>query len=171
MSFKVVAVLAAFLLVGCSESNTTSDVEKPPTIPEFDLDKAIFLHADVSGWPVSNTLSVELGGGVICMNVPGRENWPTVEIPHHSGTKMVDVNANSWIFAYHYGAWYGSTWEWWGPTSTCKPSHEMYPRKQSPLNTWYPESGEVFYVMMSGLARGQERNINQRTNIVKIVWP
>jgi len=171
MMFKVVAVLAAFLLIGCSESNTTSDIEKPPEIPEFDLDKAIFLHADVSGWPVSNTLSVELGGGVICMDVAGRENWPTVEIQHHSGTKMVEVNANSWVFVYHYGAWYGSTWEWWEPTSTCKPSHEMYPRKQSPLNTWYPESGEVFYVMMSGLARGSERNINQRTNIVKIVWP
>ena len=105
------------------------------------------------------------------MNVAGRASWPTVEIPHHSGTKMVGVSANGWIFAYHNDAWYGATWEWWAPKTTCKPMHEMAPRKAPPLNSWEPESGEVFYVMMSGLARGSESNVQKRTNIVKVVWP
>ncbi|MBT6530872.1 MAG: hypothetical protein HOK99_08155 [Betaproteobacteria bacterium] len=135
------------------------------------MSKVNWLHKNVSSWPVTNTLTVETGGGVICMNVAGRGSWPTVEIPHHSGTKTVGVSANGWIFAYHNDAWYGATWEWWAPKTTCKPMHEMAPRKAPPLNSWEPESGEVFYVMMSGLARGSESNVQKRTNIVKVVWP
>jgi hypothetical protein len=154
-----------------SDESDSDDTTTDPNPTEFNLDKVTWLHTNVSSWPVTNTLKVSTGGGVICMNVDGRQSWPTVGIPHHSGTKNVEVNANGWIFAYHNGKWYGATWEWWAPNTTCKPMHEMAPRKAPPLNTWEPESGEVFYVMMSGLARGSERNVAKRTNIVKIVWP
>ncbi len=154
-----------------SDDSDSDDTTTDPNPTEFNLDKVTWLHTNVSSWPVTNTLKVSTGGGVICMNVDGRQSWPTVGIPHHSGTKNVEVNANGWIFAYHNGKWYGATWEWWAPNTTCKPMHEMAPRKAPPLNTWEPASGEVFYVMMSGLARGSERNVSKRTNIVKIVWP
>ena len=81
----------------CSSSKSSSGVvddnsDTETELTEFNLDKVTWLHTNVSSWPVTNTLKVSTGGGVICMNVDGRQSWPTVGIPHHSGTKNVEVN-------------------------------------------------------------------------------
>jgi hypothetical protein len=43
--------------------------------------------------------------------------------------------------------------------------------KKPPLDTWHPESGETYYFMVSGLARMSERNVLERSNLLKVVWP
>lgn len=36
---------------------------------------------------------------------------------------------------------------------------------------WVPESGQVFYFMVSGLARSSFRNVEERTQLVRAVFP
>ena len=36
---------------------------------------------------------------------------------------------------------------------------------------WRPESGQVLYFMVSGLARDGMRNAEERSNVVRVVWP
>jgi hypothetical protein len=36
---------------------------------------------------------------------------------------------------------------------------------------WEPKSGETYGFMVSTLARGQERTVNERSNVVLVKWP
>jgi hypothetical protein len=144
------------------------------TPTEFDLSKVTWLHTNVSSWPVTHKLTVELGGGVICLNHGGSTAWPSVQIDHTSGAYKIDVNANPWVFAYRNGQWYGGTWEWMAPGNTCKPSRSVAGDhvKQPGLVDWNPRSGETIYLMVSSLARFSNITNNQaRTDAVKVIWP
>ena len=194
------ALLSMLLLSGCSEvwcwpfdctsSKSSSGVvddsgqsaatmgEIAPATPgssaEFDLGKVTWLHTNVSSWPVTHKLTVELGGGVICLNHGGSTAWPSVQIDHTSGAYKIDVNANPWVFAYRNGQWYGGTWEWMAPNGNCKniTSVEGGHIKQPPLVGWDPTPGETLYFMVSSIARGANLNNYQaRTDVVKVIWP
>ena len=43
--------------------------------------------------------------------------------------------------------------------------------KVSPLNRWAPRSGETYGFMVSGLARTEARNVQERTNVLMVRWP
>jgi hypothetical protein len=194
------ALLSMLLLSGCSEvwcwpfdctsSKSSSGVVDdsgqsaatmggtapvtPGSSAEFDLGKVTWLHTNVSSWPVTHKLTVELGGGVICLNHGGSTAWPSVQIDHTSGAYKIDVNANPWVFAYRNGQWYGGTWEWMAPGNTCKPSRSVAGDhvKQPGLVDWNPTSGETVYLMVSSLARFPNiTNIQARTDAVKVIWP
>ena len=127
----------------------------------------MWLHHDVSGWPEASTLhTVTLSSDQICLDYDAADVWPVVDIG-------VDVVANPWILLEHEGTWYAATWEWLRPGQTCKSlaavdgSHI----KQPPLQDWSPKSGEHYWFMVSGLARSSERNAEERTNLVEVVWP
>jgi len=157
--------------VSCDE-----DVEDPPedeTTP-FDLGEVIWLHTNVSGWAVTADLSsvtVDLGGDQICLNHDKAGTWDSTDI----GGDGTYVNANPWVFIEHEGAWYGATWEWMRPDQTCKSASSVAGDhiKQSPFveMDWQPTSGETYYFMVSGLARFSERNHEERSNVVEVVWP
>jgi len=141
---------------------------------EFELSKVNWLHTNVASWPVTDSLKVNIGAGLICLEFAGSATWPTAEIPHRSGAYNIQVNANPWVFVYRNGAWYGGTWEWMVPNGTCKnkSSVEGGHIKQPPLNSWDPVSGETYYFMVSSIARGANlNNFQARTNIVPVVWP
>lgn len=140
------------------------------SIPEFSFDKVNWLHPRVDHWPETKQLSVSMGKGKICFNVD-RSSWPEVSRKNKAG-KVITPNANAWIFAFHQGQWHGRTWEWWRNEKKCNPMRNMTPGKKAPLTSWKPQKGEVFYVMMSGLIRSKNmRNVEERTNAVKIIWP
>ena len=144
------------------------------TPTEFDLSKVTWLHTNVSSWPETHKLTVEIGGGVICLNHGGSTAWPSVQIDHTSGAYKIDVNANPWVFAYRNGQWYGGTWEWMAPGNTCKPMRSVAGDhvKQPGLVDWNPRSGETIYLMVSSLARFPNITNNQaRTDAVKVIWP
>lgn len=152
--------------------------DKPLTISaatdSFDLSKVTWLHTKVANWPKTSTLKVTIRGGNICLNHKDKNSWPSISIPHTSGSKMVKVNANPWVFVKKGGKWYGGTWEWMATGSVCKPKKSVAGDhiKQSPLRSWRPKSGETLYFMVSALARsGKKNNFAARTNVVKVVWP
>jgi hypothetical protein len=141
---------------------------------DFDLSKANWLHTNVSSWPVTHNLTVDIGSGVICMNFGGTTAWPSAQIDHTSGAYKINVNANPWVFVFKNGQWYGGTWEWMTPNGNCKPMASVAGDhiKQPPLADWSPRSGETLYFMVSSIARGANLNNYQaRTDAVKVIWP
>jgi hypothetical protein len=159
-------------------SGSTQVTSNAPITPgaqqEFELSKVNWLHTNVSGWLVTHNLTVNLGGGIICMEWGGTSTWPSATIRHRDGTRDIQVNANPWVFVWRNGRWYGGTWEWMQPNTNCKPmsSVEGGHIKQPGLSDWNPVSGETYYFMVSTIARGANLNNYQaRTNIVPVVWP
>ncbi len=146
--------------------------------PELDLGSVEWLHTNVQSWPVTATLSsVSIDSSQICLNHDKASSWSVVTIGDD-----VDVNANPWVFVWRPdlegddGRWYGATWEWMRPGTTCKNSFSVAGDhiKQSPFHPtsgWAPSSGETLHFMVSGLARSVERNEEERSNTFEVVWP
>ena len=158
---------------GATQVSNTAPIT-PGGQQEFALSKVNWLHTNVASWPVTHNLTVNLGGGTICMEWGGTATWPTATIRHTDGTRNIKVNANPWVFVYRNGAWYGGTWEWMTPNGNCKPMRvvEGGHIKRPPLTNWTPTSGETLYFMVSSLARaGNLNNYQARTNVVRVVWP
>ena len=168
----------------CSSSNSSSGVvddDTTTTIPpddsndSFDLSKVTWLHTDVSKWPVTHNLKVNISAGTICMEWGGTSTWPTATIRHTDGTRDIKVNANPWVFVWRNGRWYGGTWEWMTPNGNCKPMRvvEGGHIKRPGLADWEgPVSGQTYYFMVSSIARGANlSNYKARTNVVSVVWP
>ena len=157
-----------------STTTTTATPLPSNSNQQFDLSKVTWLHTNVSNWPVTHDLKVNIGAGLICMEFGGSATWPTASIPHRSGAYNIEVNANPWVFVWRNGRWYGGTWEWMVPNGTCKnlSSVEGGHIKQPGLIDWNPVSGETYYIMVSSIARGANLNNYQaRTNVVAVVWP
>ena len=161
-------------------TDTTQDETAPApatagATTDFDLNKVVWLHTDVSGWPETKSMTVELGGGVICLNGSFSTEWPGAEISHTSGAYNISVNANPWVFAFRNGQWYGGTWEWFTVGNTCKPARTVsgdHVKRPPMAIDWDPVKGETLYFMVSTIARGANlNNIQERTNVVKVVWP
>jgi len=160
---------------GVVDDSTDSGGDTTPGDQQaFELSKVTWLHTDVSKWPVTHKLTVNVGAGLICLEFGGSATWPTATIPHRSGAYNIKVNANPWVFVYRNGRWYGGTWEWMVPNGTCKnkSSVEGGHIKQPGLIDWDPVSGETYYFMVSSIARGANLNNYQaRTNVVAVKWP
>ena len=157
-----------------STPSATTATLAPNTNEQFDLSKVTWLHTNVSNWPVTHNLKVNIGAGLICMEFGGTKTWPSAEIDHRSGAYKIKVNANPWVFVWRNGRWYGGTWEWMVPNGTCKnlSSVEGGHIKQPGLVDWDPVSGETYYFMVSSIARGANLNNYQaRTDVVSVVWP
>jgi hypothetical protein len=150
--------------VACEEST----VEEPDAI---DLEAVTWLHSDVSGWSQTATLSsVTVSGDEICLNYDKADSWTVTD---YGG---VEVVANPWVFIWQNDQWYGATWEWLRPSQTCKAASSVAGShiKQDPFGEhdgWVPTSGETFYFMISGLSRTSVRNVEERSNLVQVVWP
>ena len=126
------------------------------------------MHTNVSDWPVTSTLGpISVSNTHIDIPYDKAGQWPL----YGSGDDAVD--GNLWVFVNWEGKWYAATWEWLRPGQTRKFRYAVNGDhiKKSPLDRWSPRSGEILYFMVSGLARFSERNIHERTNIVKFVWP
>ncbi|MBR57033.1 MAG: hypothetical protein CMH54_03135 [Myxococcales bacterium] len=143
----------------------------PPGAP--DLNSVIWLHTNVSGWPVtSNLSSVSINGGHICLEYDKKNVWPIATI----GAENTEIVANPWIFIPHNGQWYGATWEWMRPGQTCKAKTSVAGDhiKQPPFDAasgWTPTSGQTYYFMVSAPARMGQMTVAERTNLVPLVWP
>ena len=144
-------------------------------LPEV-LSGVTWLHTDVSGWPVTTTLSVSFQGGTICLDYDKKDVWPSVAIPRSSGDGDVDVVANPWVFLEYGGQWYGATWEWLAVGSTCKNLSSVAGDHIKQFHVipedWRPASGERLFFMVSALARFSDiSNVQERSQFVEIVWP
>lgn len=128
-----------------------------------------WLGANVAAWPATATLRASVSSTTITLDYDKANVWRAV-----SG-----VNANPWVFVkWSDGNWYAATWEYLRRGQTSKPmcvlgkcgGHGDH-IKQPPLSSWRPRSGERIGLMVSGLARGQLRNHQERSNVVMVTWP
>lgn len=141
--------------------------------PALNLSKVKWLHTDVSKWSQGAKLSsVKIEGSKICLNYNKADEWRAINA---GGTKVV---GNPWVFIWNKSdkKWYGATWEWLRPGQTCKALKAVNGDhiKKTPYTAssgWKPKSGETLYFMVSGTARNGARNVQQRTQPVKFVWP
>jgi hypothetical protein len=146
--------------------------------PPLDLNQVQWLHTNVSAWPQTATLSaVTVNPSTVCLDHDQSSSWSPVAI-----APDVEVNANPWVFIWrpdlngNGGTWYGATWEWMRPSQGCKQRYAVAGDhiKRSPFHIssgWAPSPGETLHFMVSGLARSVERNQEERSNIVEVVWP
>ena len=164
--------LASTNAVAAANTNAASTGETPATgtttnglWPAEITGPVKFLHADVSGWPVTASLNASVGGTI---NLPYSKAkvWPAVD----------GVNANPWVIVNMDGQWYAVTFEWLRHGQTSKPKGVLDGSmgdhiKVPPLNRWRPRSGERIGLMVSGLARTKMRNVQERSNVVMVTWP
>ena len=114
------------------------------------------------------SLNASVGGGMISLPYDKARVWP-----QRSG-----VNANPWAIVKINGQWYAATWEYLKFGQIAKPACVLGKCggqgdhfKVAPLSSWRPVSGERFGLMVSGLARGNLRNVKERSNVSMVTWP
>lgn len=152
----------------------TNAPNQPPVTSETpaDMETAIpagtkFLHADVSGWPVTTTLKVRIVGRKIYLDYDKAKVWKGTD-------EAKSINGNPWVIVKYNGQWYAATWEWLGFGQTMKDmSGKTFGShiKKAPLSDWEPKSGETVGFMVSGLARDTRRNSKERSQVVWVKWP
>ncbi len=153
---------------GWSSTETSSSTTGTTSSPEASgVPSSIkWLGTDVSGWAVTASLSADVGGGSISMPYSKSKVWPARD----------GLNANPWAIVSINGQWYGGTFEYFRYGQMSKPVGVLNGSlgdhfKVSPLSSWTPRSGERFGLMVSGLARGNKRNVQERSNITMVTWP
>jgi hypothetical protein len=151
---------------------TPEPPQPPPPDPDddpIDLNKVVWLHTNVSKWAVTAKLNaIKIKTETVVVDYDKACVWPG-----ESTDGGEPVNANPWVFVDLDGTWYAATWEW---LKVCQTEKFLYTIdgshiKVPPLNTWHPVSGETYYFMVSGLARDSTRNVLERSNLLKVVWP
>lgn len=137
----------------------------PPDELPVPLSSVKWLSPNVSGWSKTSTLSpVTFGSGLIYLRYDKTAVWPN---------NQHGLNANAWIFILKDGTWYAATFEYMRAGYTTRGMNTINTAhlKQSKLSGWVVQSGVSYGWMVSGLARGGNRNVQERTNIKMATWP
>ena len=78
------------------------------------------------------------------------------------------------LFIEKGGQWYAGTWEWLAVGKKCRNKKAVAGDhiKKDPLKNWKPKSGDTLYFMVGALSRFPHiKNVSERSNIVKAIWP
>lgn len=150
--------------------------ERPGREPETPGDPSlpsplVWLDGDISGWPVTATLNAHISGRVLKLENDKATVWPRGFDARGGG----DVNGTAWIFIQDGGTWYAMTWEHlrtgqhekltaWVKGADGHIQHRKF-------DTWLPVSGETYGFMVSTIARGPIRTVNERSNVSMVRWP
>jgi hypothetical protein len=151
-------------LASSEEINQVAATGSADALP-VPLSSVVWLSGDVSAWPKTATLSpVTFGGGLINLRYDKTNVWPN---------NGAGLNANSWIFIERNGTWYAATHEYMrrGYTTRGMNTINTAHLKHSALDGWVVQSGVRYGWMVSGLSRGGNRNVQERSNIVMATWP
>ena len=144
----------------------TSDPGSP-----INLANVRWLDTNISSWAQTATLNASLSGGTLVLNYDKANAWPTARTRASDGGPLV---GNVWIFVNRNGTWYGATWDWMRRGQTSKAKNSVRGTgghiPQAPLNTFTPSPGQTYGFMVSTVARGGERTINERSNVSMVVW-
>lgn len=153
----------------CMPGGMGNDAGAPSTINESQI---VWGDADISGWPVTASLSVSVSGNSINLNYDRANTWPNVYYQMFAPDPVV---GNAWVVAWRNGAWHASTFEWLRPGQTSKGLDNLIGADGtlvSPLGNFSPRVGELYGFVVSTPARGGNRGpINERSNVALLVWP
>lgn len=140
---------------------------------EIDPNSVVWLHDNAANWAVTSTVTgTSISDAEICIAHTKAGQWPVIS----------SIEGNPWIIANIGGTWYAGTYEWLRPGQICKSLSSSPPStttaslmgqhiKVPPMSSWTPQSGQTVYLFVSTPARGGLSTIDQRSNIVKTIWP
>lgn len=140
-------------------------IRPPDSRDEIDLSTVTWDHTDVSGWPITHTVT-------ITKFTKDRITWKYDSVPKWDAKD--GLHANPWIIANIGGKWRAATWEWLRPGQSDKnmggdKTFGNHIKKSAWPSDWDPAKGETVYFFVSGLARDSKRNSKERTNVIKVV--
>lgn len=158
----IAGVLAGTLLfTGCEWQLDDEEGSSP-----IDLSKVVWLHANVSEWEETGVLSsVTFDGTLIHLVYDKTDVWPN---------NSLGINANTWIFVKKSdGLWYAATFEFMRAGYTTRGMNTINAAhiKSAYMDDWRVESGVEYGWMVSGLMRGGNSNVKERTNVFMAQWP
>lgn len=142
-----------------------------------DFEGVVWLDTNVSNWPETAQLTVDVTPQFVILNSSKKDVWPARGNPI-LGLNNPCCNANAWVFAEFGGTWYAVTWEWLKKGQSAKnlSAFEGGHTRRFPFvgggnPTWRPVNGVVYGLMVSGFARYNiPANIAERSNIVFYRW-
>jgi hypothetical protein len=141
-----------------------------------DLASVIFnsLESEVRFWPETATLvvtEIDRAAATISFSYDKGTVWPNY-------SQDIDVNANMHIIACVDGQWFGGSWEWLRAGQNDWTRHLEVPAdrigcqtQNGGLNGHVMHPGDPVGFMVTGLSRGPERNVLERSNLVMTTWP
>ena len=144
----------------------------PEPDPSDDLPAGItWLNVDASGWPVTARLNVSVNGNSLTMDSDKKTVWPDMRMKASDGSPM---NATAVALIQHGGKWYATAFEFMKHGQSVKSVSGSFrggnDHMKAPLNTFVPRSGERYGFIITTPSRS-ETTINERSNVVWIVWP
>ena len=153
---------------GGGGSGTGNDVANPPNLK---INQVVWIDEDVSNWAQTASLDAGVSGRTIKLNYKHKDKagtWPAVD----------GSVGNAWLCAHRKSQWYCGTWEWLKPGQTEKSTDNLEEPgvigkldSEKELIDFVAQSGDHYYLMVSGLARNNQSNVEERSNLVRIVWP
>jgi hypothetical protein len=157
-------------LPGSDEPEQPDAPEQPPTSDEFPAGTR-WLHTDISGWPITTTLTASIEGGSIHLRYDKAGTWPVLNLRAGNGGPLV---GNVWALIRHEGRYYAVAWDWMRQGQQSK-GRSLFRGSDghmpAPLHNFTPRSGETYHFFVSTAARGTERSTNERSNLSRVVWP
>jgi hypothetical protein len=157
-------------------TDTPDDPDTPPDLPDassdaIPLNTVRWLGPNISAWPITTELTLSISGGVFRLHNDKSRLWPGGLEARGGG----QINGNAWVFVNVGGTWHAATWEYLRVGQHEKKKEWVKGTdghiNSAPLSTWVPRSGETYGFMVSTLARGGVRTINERSNVSLITWP
>jgi hypothetical protein len=142
----------------------------PPATSDFPPGTR-FLHADVSAWPVTATLTASVDARTIHLRYDKANTWPVLRQRAQNGGPLV---GNVWALIRYEGQYYAVAWDWMrqGQESKARSAFRgTGGHMPAPLHTFTPRSGETYHFFVTTAARGTERSGNQRSNLSPVTWP
>jgi hypothetical protein len=129
--------------------------------------------ANASGWAVtSQMISAYYSNGELCTQHTKQGQWPRLPFFDDPGTL---VEGNQVVLARIGGKWYAGAGEWLRPGQACKSvPREMGPdtfyNAPAPLNSWIPQPGEWYGLMVTTPSRAGQWGTAERSNVVLVQW-
>jgi hypothetical protein len=118
-------------------------------------------NADVSKWPVTSELKLTMVGRSIRFDHTKANVWPCWLSPNKN-----QLNGNTWVIYLKDGMWKAETWEWAGKGIFSKPKDKA----DRPDLGRDLKPGDRVGFLVSGLIRGPQRNVSERSNVVWVEW-
>lgn len=161
--FVVITALLAFLPI-------TSYAGFPD-----DFSDVTWIDPNISSWPVTAQISVNVRGSTLAVNDTKKDVWPR---RFHTTLRNDCCNRSLWIIIKYEGRWYASTFEYMRVGQVNKNAEAVNGRqiKRAPFLRpgflWRPAKGEVYGFITSGMARFDLNNLNvrERSNVALYRW-
>lgn len=140
-----------------------------------DFSDVIWIDPDISSFPVTAAVSVNVRGSILDVQDSMRSVWPR---RFHTILRNDCCNRSLWIFVKLEGQWYASTFEFirFGETRRFVASVNGMQIQRPPFLRsgfeWRPAAGEVYGFMTSGMSRFNFDNLNvrERSNVSLYRW-